>query len=68
MIHTPLPSPAPPTIASDQLTHLVADLSPWVFSAYLLLRLIIPAVLILVATRGATRAEKISLVRDYLLS
>ena len=46
---------------------LLAGLPPWAIYLYLLLRVIIPIFLIVVATRGATPAQKIGLVRAYLL-
>jgi hypothetical protein len=47
----------------------LAELPPvasYVVLGYLLIRLLIPVLLIALATRGATPAQRIGLVRDYL--
>lgn len=46
---------------------LLAGVPPALAAAYLLLRLIIPVFLIVLVSRGATPAQRIGLVRDYLL-
>jgi hypothetical protein len=46
---------------------LLSGLPPAVAGTYLLLRLLIPVLLIVLAGRGATPAQRIGLVRDYLL-
>jgi len=46
---------------------LLAGLPPTLTAAYLLLRLLVPVLLIVVASRGATPVQRIGLVRDYLL-
>lgn len=42
--------------------------APTLAAVYLLLRLLIPVLLIVLASRGATPAQRIGLVRDYLLA
>ncbi|MDQ2788288.1 MAG: hypothetical protein M3Y73_00730 [Actinomycetota bacterium] len=46
---------------------LLAGLPPAAVYGYLLLRLLIPVLLIILASRGATPGQKIGLVRDYLI-
>jgi hypothetical protein len=45
---------------------LLAGLPPAVAYSYLLIRLLIPALLVVLAGHGATPSQKIGLVRDYL--
>lgn len=47
---------------------LLAGLPPTLVATYLILRLIIPVVLIALATRSATPAQRINLVRAYLIT
>ncbi|PZS37879.1 MAG: hypothetical protein DLM62_16810 [Pseudonocardiales bacterium] len=46
---------------------LLAGLPPAAVYCYLLLRLLIPVLLIILASRRATPGQKIGLVRDYLI-
>jgi hypothetical protein len=46
----------------------VVELSPTIAVTYLLLRLLVPVLLIAAVSRGATPAQRISLIRTYLLS
>jgi hypothetical protein len=46
---------------------LFAGLPSALVAAYLLLRLLIPVLLIVLVSRGATPVQRIGLVRDYLL-
>lgn len=48
-------------------TGLLAGLPPAAVYGYLLARLLIPVPLIALAARGATPAQRIGLVRDYLI-
>lgn len=45
---------------------LLAGLPPTAVGAYLAARLLIPVLLIVYATRGATATQRVALVRDYL--
>jgi hypothetical protein len=45
---------------------LLAGLPPAIVAAYLLLRLLVPAVLIVAVSRDATPTQRISLVKVYL--
>jgi hypothetical protein len=45
---------------------LLTGLPPLVIAGYLLVRLLIPVLLIVYATRAATPAQRITLVRTYL--
>lgn len=64
----------PNTVLSDRFGllgaggGLLAGLPPTVVAAYLILRLIIPVILIALATRTATPAQRINLVRAYLIT
>jgi hypothetical protein len=61
---------APDTSLVTTVIGQLAGLSPvtsYLVLGYLLVRLLMPVVLVVFATRGATATERIGLVRDYLV-
>ena len=68
-----LPTTLPTALVTDRagalgaITGLLTGLPPAAVAVYVLLRLLIPVGLIVLAAHDASPAQRIALVRDYLL-